>query len=345
VRILLSVDPEIPVPPKLYGGIERVADALISELRTRNHVVGLIAHPESECATDFFRPWPALRSGGGGNIIKNSVASLDAVRIFKPNVIHSFSRLAYLLPLLPSRLPKIMSYQRHTGGRRHTIATKLGGRSIAFTACSEFIARQGRHWGGNWSVIPNFVDTTRYKFGANVASDAPLIFLSRVERIKGAHTAIQIAKKSGRRLIVAGNRVEQGDGNLYWQNEIAPHLGRDGIEYVGPVDDTQKSELLSRGAALLVPIEWDEPFGIVFVEAMACGTPVISSLRGALPEIVEDGRSGLLINNVDEGVTAVQKLATISRAACREHAENCFSARVVTSRYERLYEQMIGWGK
>jgi glycosyltransferase involved in cell wall biosynthesis len=345
VKILFSVDPEIPVPPKLYGGIERIVDALISELRARNHVVGLIAHPASQCSVDFFQVWPALRSGGTFDTVRNSIALTKAVNRFKPDIVHSFSRLAYLLPILPRALPKVMSYQRHTGARHQTIGAKLAGPSIAFTACSEFIVRQGQPWGGYWSVIPNLVDTKKYQFVHKVADDAPLVFLSRVERIKGAHTAIQIALRTRRRLIIAGNRVEQGEGMDYWEKEIAPHLGRNRIEYFGPVDDIAKNELLGTAVALLVPIEWDEPFGIVFVEALACGTPVISCPRGALPEIIEQGHSGFLVSGVEEGASSVQKLSTISRAACRERAQGCFSAAVVTSQYERLYEKMVGLTK
>ena len=342
MRILFSVDPEIPVPPKLYGGIERIVDGLIAELRSRGHKVGLLAHPDSECATDFFRPWPGPSSGKLADSIVNGSTLLRAVRAFTPDLLHSFSRLGYMLPLLPAQLPKLMSYQRHTGGRRNRIAAMLGGKSFAFTACSEYIAKQGRQWGGRWFVISNFVDTQRYNFVPAVAADAPLVFLSRVERIKGARTAIEIARRAGRRLIIAGNRVTEGEGPAYWEGEIAPQLGQDQIEYVGPVNDAEKNELLGKAAALLVPIEWDEPFGIVFVEALACGTPVISCPLGALPEIVQDGSCGFLVNGVEDGVAAVRNLSRISRKACRERAEEYFSSQVVTTQYEELYQKMIG---
>jgi glycosyltransferase involved in cell wall biosynthesis len=341
VRLLFSVDPEIPVPPRLYGGIERIVDALVVELRSRGHAVGLVAHPDSECATDFFRGWPGRASNDLVDSLRNTFALLGAVRAFKPDLLHSFSRLGYMLPLLTRQLPKIMSYQRHTGGPRNRIAATLGRSSFAFTACSEFIAKQGRQWGGQWFVIPNFVDTRRYSFVSSVPADAPLVFLSRVERIKGAHSAIEIARRAGRRLMIAGNRVSDGEGPGYWDNEIAPHVGRNGIQYVGPVNDKEKNDLLGSAAALLVPIEWDEPFGIVFVEALACGTPVISCPRGALPEIVKHGSIGFLIEEMDAGVAAVEKLSTISRHACRERAERHFSSTVVTTQYEQLYRSLI----
>ena len=342
MRILLTADPEVPVPPKLYGGIERIVDGLAGELRQRGHQVGLVAHHESQCAVDYFQPWPGRASNRLADSFRNTVALFRAVRVFKPDLLHSFSRLGYLLPLLPAHLPKLMSYQRHVGSSRNRLAARLGGHRFVFTACSEFIAAQGRPWGGRWEVIPNFVDTDFYHFEASVTKDAPLVFLSRLERIKGVHTAIAIAKRSGRRLIIAGNRVGAGKGVGYWEQEIAPHLGRDGIEYIGPVDDGQKNKLLGRAAAMIVPIEWDEPFGIVFVESLACGTPVISCPRGALPEIVGGGEHGFLVCSAEEGVSAVRHLGEISRAGCRQHAKDSFSQKVVVSHYETLYGEMVG---
>lgn len=341
LRVLLTVDPEIPVPPKLYGGIERIVDGLATELRCRNHQVGLLAHPASDCRVDFFQPWPGRISNRLGDCLWNAGTLFRCVRDFHPDVVHSFSRLAYLVPLLPLRIPKIMSYQRHTGGPRNRYTAALGRKTLAFTGCSEFIAGQGKPWGGRWVAIPNFVDTDFYRFEPAVSRGAPLVFLSRVERIKGAHTAIDIARKAGRRLILAGNRGTDGEGAAYWQKEIEPFIGKDGIEYIGPVNDQQKRRLLGQAAAMIVPIEWDEPFGIVFAEALACGTPVISCPRGALPEIINHGEHGFLVNNVDEGVEVVRHLAEINRAACRYRAEERFSRKVIGGQYEALYKQLI----
>jgi glycosyltransferase involved in cell wall biosynthesis len=115
-------------------------------------------------------------------------------------------------------------------------------------------------------------------------------------------------------------------------------LGRDGIEYVGPVNDAQKRELLGQAAAMIVPIEWEEPFGIVFAEALACGTPVISCPRGALPEIVRDGREGFLVSDVDEAVSAIECLPSIKRSDCRARAESHFSVQAIVPKYQLLYE-------
>ncbi|MEB3358310.1 MAG: glycosyltransferase, partial [Synechococcales bacterium] len=249
---------------------------------------------------------------------------------------HSFSRLQYLLPLMPTRLPKVMSYQRQPTARTVSLAARFAGASLTFTGCSEHICRQGRRAGGHWQAIHNCVSLEKFTFQPQVAEDAPLVFLSRLDPIKGAHGAIATAQKANRRLLIAGNRIETPAGQAYWESHIAPHLGAT-IEYIGPVDDQQKNDLLGQAAAMIVPIEWDEPFGIVFAEALACGTPVISTPRGSLPEIVRPSVDGFLVNSVDEAVAAVHQLSTLDRHQCRQRVEQYFSADTIVSHYERLY--------
>lgn len=338
MRILLTADPEIPVPPVHYGGIERIIDSLVSEFRGLGHEVGLMAHPESAVEVDRLFPWPGSSSHSRRDTLSNALALRRAVRAFRPEVLHSFSRIAYMLPVLRNRLPKIMSYQREPSARTTSMGNRLGGGSLVFTGCSEHIAATGRRSGGEWHAIPNFIDPAKFTFVPEVAADAPLVFLSRIESIKGCHTAIAIAKASGRRLWIAGNRVESGSAAGYWDQEIAPHLGKDGIEYVGTVNDEQKNALLGQAAAMVVPIEWDEPFGIVFAEALACGTPVISCPRGSIPEIVIHGQHGYHIGNIDEGVQAVRELDRISRAACRRQVEQKFTVRIVAKQYLEHYQ-------
>ncbi len=340
MRILLTADPFLPVPPLGYGGIERIVDLLARALRERGHRVGLVAHPDSTCPVDARYGWPACRAGSPLATVRNSAALVGAARRFAPDVLHSFSRLAYMAPLLVSSLPKVMSYQRHAGGRQVSLASWLGGRSLHFTGCSEFICSMGRPSGGAWRAIPNFVDLRRIDFAPSVPADAPLVFLSRIESIKGPEIAIDIARASRRRLILAGNRADAGPGRDFWERRIAPFLGRDGIEWIGEVDDAKKNGLLGRAAALVVPIQWDEPFGIVFAEALAAGTPVITCRRGATPEIVEDGVTGFFVRDAAEGATAVGRLAGIDRAACRRSAEARFGSDSCTEQYLRLYSEV-----
>jgi glycosyltransferase involved in cell wall biosynthesis len=341
MRILFTADPEIPVPPIFYGGIERIVDSLIQELTLRGHEIGLLAHPDSTCVTAWEAAWPGATSQGKLDTIKNILALDRAIRTFRPEVVHSFSRIAYFGRHLLTKLPKLMSYQRDPSAATTSMAARLAGSSLAFTGCSQHIADAGRKSGGAWHSVPNFIDPTKFTFQTTVSQDAPLVFLSRIEPIKGCHTAIAVAKASGRRLLIAGNRVDTGSSAGYWDKEIAPHLGNDGIEYVGTVDDEQKDALLGQAAAMVVPIEWEEPFGIVFAEALACGTPVISCPRGALPEIVRHGLHGFLVQSVVEGVDAVRRLNEVSRAACRKHADENYTIQVAAGKYLELYNQMI----
>jgi glycosyltransferase involved in cell wall biosynthesis len=338
MRILLTVDPEIPVPPITYGGIERIADMLVRALMKAGHEVSLIARKGSTCPANRLFVWPGERSQSMLDTLRNTLCLAHAVRTVQPDVIHSFSRLAYLLPHLRGKRPVVMSYQREPSLRTVGLASRLAAPGVlTFTGCSEYIAGRGRRAGGRWQAIPNFADTDQLTFRQSVASDAPLVFLSRVESIKGADLAIAIARRSGVRLVIAGNHADAGPEADYWRRQIAPEIGRDGIEYVGPVDDTQKAELLGQARAMLVPIQWNEPFGIVFAEALACGTPVISCPRGALPEIVRHGSEGFLVETVEEGCEAVRRLDEIDRAACRDRAERHFSVRAVVGRYLDLY--------
>lgn len=337
MRILLTADPELPVPPKLYGGIERIIDVLITHLQARGHTVGLVAHPASTTPVNQFFPWPGARSQSLPDTLRNTATLWSAVQQFQPDLIHSFSRIFYLAPLLRSPLPKIMSYQRNPSRRTTQWAAQFA-HALTFTGCSDYICQVGRPSGGDWHPIHNCIDLEKYTFQPTVAPNAPLVFLSRIEQIKGAHTAIAAARMANRRLIIAGNYSTEGAAGRYWQDEIAPHLGKNGIEYVGPVDDQQKNQLLGQAAAMMVPIAWAEPFGIVFAEALACGTPVISCPRGALPEIIRPGIDGFLVNSVTAACEAIQQLPQIDRHHCRQRVETCFAADVIVTQYEQLYQ-------
>jgi glycosyltransferase involved in cell wall biosynthesis len=341
MRILLTSDPEIPVPPQFYGGVQRLVDSLLLGLRSRGHEVALVAHPDSTSPADLFFPWTGFRSQNFTDTVGNIKVIWQAVQTFKPDIIHSFSRLIYLLPVMTTTLPKVMSYGRKPSYRTVYWGAKLGGKSLHFAACSDHIRAIGELAGGNWQTIYNWIDIDKYKFESKVRPNAPLVFLSRVERIKGAHTAIEIAKRTGRRLLIAGNYSNDGEEGHFWRSEIVPHLGQNGIEYVGAVNDQQKNDLLGQALAMIVPIEWDEPFGMVFTESLACGTPVISCPRGALPEIVREGVDGFLINNIEEGCLAVKLASAIKRFNCRKRVEEHFSPCLIFEQYENLYSSMI----
>jgi glycosyltransferase involved in cell wall biosynthesis len=288
------------------------------------------------------RGYRGLRSGSLRDTALNAWAIWRTIHSReRPDLVHSFGRLAYLAPLFRERLPKIQSYQRHVTPRSVRLGTLLGGPSLSFTACSRFCAEAAAQAGGSWTAIPNGVPLDRYTFRACVPADAPLVFLGRVERIKGAATAIAVARAAGRRLVIAGNHAEAGPEADYFREEIIPNCDGSSIRYVGPVTDEQKNELLGGAAALLFPVAWDEPFGIVMAEALACGTPVLAFPRGAVPEVVSHGLDGFLCDDLDDMVAAVARIGELDRAHCRATCEQRFSDRAVVGQYEALYRQVL----
>ncbi len=348
MRILITADPYVPVPPLHYGGIERVIDMLVREFVDRGHDVTLVAHPDSRTPARLI---PYGRPPHVGRIVRARELTQVGAALWHAHrhvdVIHSFGRLAALLPVLPLRqLPKIQSYQRDgVPWRSVGHALRLAGPSLMFTGCSSSVYRhlpEAGVRGGDWRTIFNGVDAARYTAQATVAADAPLVFLGRLDPIKGAHDAISIARAAGRRLIIAGTKVTAGPDAGYFDREIAPHIDGACVCYVGPVDDGQKDVLLGGAAALLMPIGWEEPFGIVMAEAFACGTPVIAFSRGSVPEVVRDGVNGFACRGIDDAVAAVHAIGRIDRRTVRADAETRFSAPVIAGAYESLYREMIG---
>ena len=191
---------------------------------------------------------------------------------------------------------------------------------------------------GRWHLVPNGVSLATYPFVADPGPDAPLMFLGRLEAIKGPHLAIAVAQRNGLPLVIAGN--VSPEHQPWFDIHIAPHLD-ERIRYVGPVDDVRKAELLGRARALLMPILWDEPFGIVMAEAMACGTPVVGFSRGAVPEVVDHGVSGFVVENLDELVAVVNRLAELKRSDVRRRVEQHYSEKAIADGYLGVYESML----
>lgn len=337
MRILLIADPMLPVPPKHYGGIERIIDMLCRSYAASGHEVTLLAHPASETEATIV-PLPGLEVSRKWDIARNTATLIQLVRRFHPDVVHSFGRLAQLLPLLPSKLPKIMSYQREpslSGIRRAFRLARRG--SLLFTGCSNYISHQIQQF-ADCDTVYNGVPIERFDFRSQTSDDAPLVFLGRLERIKGVHNAIAIARQTGRRLVIAGNIPAGAEHQEYFRSEVEPHLCET-IEYIGVVDDHQKNKLLGESLALVMAIEWNEPFGIVMAEALACGTPILGTPMGAVPEVISDGETGF-VGNVNELVSSVDKVAKLQRADCRARCESLFGDSVIASRYLSLYRQM-----
>jgi glycosyltransferase involved in cell wall biosynthesis len=188
---------------------------------------------------------------------------------------------------------------------------------------------------GRGHVVHNPIDCAEWPFCAE--KDDFLLWLGRMSPDKGPDRAIAAARAAGARLVLAGP-VQPGQES-YFAERVEPQLGQDGIEYVGEADAARKRELYRHARALLMPIRWPEPFGLVMVEALACGTPVIAFAEGSAPEIVEDGRTGFIVDDEDAMAEAVGRLGEIDPATCRESCEQRFGVPAVVRGYEQVYRE------
>jgi glycosyltransferase involved in cell wall biosynthesis len=337
MRIAITVDPMLPVPPPLYGGVERIMDLLVRGLVDRGHDVTLFAHPDSDVPCRHV-PFRGTDPRDLVDTVRNTL-TLSRLAVSRPDVIHSASRLAYLTPLLPLNIPKIMNYHRLPAVQQVQKAMRLArSDSLAFTGVSQHIADRIRPYAPAYAVY-NAVPMDTYDFQPDVPPDAPLTFLGRIEPIKGTHVAIEVARRTGRDLVIAGNVADEHEA--YFSDRIQPEVDGDQIHYIGTVNDAEKNDMLGASAAFLMPIDWEEPFGLVMAEAMACGTPVVGLRRGAVEEVVDHGTTGFVCDTVDEMVAAVRCIDAIDRADCRARCEDRFSQTALVDAYERVYKTRI----
>jgi len=337
MKILLIMDPGIPVPPPLYGGHERLVYMFAEEYQKQGHEVSLLAGPDSHISGTCYT--------FGENNLEKTVRQknkelLQAWAFLRKHrnkfdLVHNFGRLIYLLPVLNNPVKKIMTYGRPVSARGIKIINALPNRNLIFTACSNYCVSTGNIT-GKWQTVYNAVDFGQYRLNGNPGENAPLMFLGRLDKVKGVHTAIKVAKATNHQLIIAGNIPHTTDNLEYYKTEIEPQIDGKQIKYVGALNDAGKNDYLGRAKALLFPIEWDEPFGMVMVEAMACGTPVIAFSRGSVPEVLTE-QTGIKVNTFDEMVAAVKQVAKIDRKTCRETAKQRFDCQVIAGQYLRLF--------
>ena len=340
MRILITADPFIPIPPKNYGGIERIIHFLVEELINMGFEVALVAHKDSDVKALLF-PYAETKSGISTLSHIENIRSISSTRKFKPDVVHSFSRLAYLLPYLRSSTPKIMSYQREpTISQIMKTCLFAKNETLFFTGCSDYISNKIEPF-ASCATIYNGVAIENYDFVSEVSETSPLVFLGRIEFIKGAHTAVEVALKTNQKLVIAGNIPEDNISKEYFSTMIEPYIDGTQISYIGKVNDVEKNILLGNAKALLMPIEWNEPFGIVMAEALACGTPVLGFPKGAVKEVVINGINGFLATDINELCECVGKIPKLNREDSRKSAENKFSSRVIVKQYLNLYTSLI----
>ena len=328
------------VPPKLYGGTERVISWLTEELVALGHKVTLFASGDSVTNARLEPMWPtALRLDG-------SVRDPNALHM---SMIEQIAQRAREFDLLHFHLDY---YPFSVMSRQSTpFLTTLHGRldlpehepvfstfpNVPLVSISNAQRRPAPN--ANWIGTVHH-GMPEYLLKPVPAEPSYLAFLGRISPEKRVDRAIRIAERCGLPLKIAA-KVDAADHD-YFEEMIKPLLTKPNVEFIGEISDAQKSEFLSNAFALLVPIDWPEPFGLVMIEAMACGAPVIAFNRGAVPELIEDGVTGFVVEDETSAVGALRHLSRLSRTVIRKRFEERFTARRMARDYLAVYRDLVG---
>lgn len=329
------------VPPRLYGGTERIVSFLTEGLVRNGHEVTLFASGESVTSARLaparpraLRLDPGLQSATAAHLamlheVKERADEFDVIHVHLSHFIH--------FPILTEIAAKTVT----TPHGRLDYADLPGAYACwPFFPMISISMRQRQplpdaRWIGN---VYHGLPLEHYPRRPHGSGDY-LAFLGRMSRDKRPDRAIEIARRAGMKLKIAA-KIE-GDDNDYYRETIKPLLGPD-VEFIGEVDEQAKAEFLSNAAALLFPIDWPEPFGLVVIEAMAFGVPVVTWREGAMPEIVDQGETGFVVDSIEEAVDALARCAELDRDNIRNVFERRFSAKRMVSDYETIYRKLTG---
>jgi glycosyltransferase involved in cell wall biosynthesis len=341
--IAVVAPPWLPVPPRGYGGIEALIADTVSELSARGHRVTLLSAGRG--SSDLLPGVTTLptsdqaRTDDIGNempAVAHAAEALATVEEMHPDIVHDHTT-SFALGAAGLACPVVVTAHGPATGdlRRYLRAV---GRHCSPIAISDSQRNQAPAvpW---YATVHNGLVVDSIPFSER-PTDGHVAFIGRMSPDKGVHLAIDLARRAGRRIRVAGKCNEPAERN-YFEEMIRPRLGPD-VEWLGEVAGEAKYELLGSAACLLFPLQWDEPFGLVMVESMACGTPVLSLARGAVPEVVADGVSGFVRDEPDELVACLDRLGEISREACRAQVKAAYSIERTVDGYEQVYRSLLG---
>lgn len=335
MKILQIVNPVIPFPAVTVGGKERIVQYLIDELIARGHQVTLMGHDDSvvQPGVNFIPIGTYLdQKRTNQKIWKHLLVN-------KYDVIHNHGRLIYFLPKVWSGTRKIHTFhmaELESKSFRRFLA--LRAKKMIFCPCAKWIKDKSAHLKGHWEFVQNGLPANLYRFhNREIPLDAPLVIIARIGLSKGILEAIQIAKKSKRKLIIAGKIGDYPHEIEWFNNNLRDLCDGEKISFIGPVDDQQKETLLNSALALLIPTLDSEAFNTTMIEANACGCPVISYNRFCFNEFIEHGINGFKGNTVDELADSINQLHLIDRAKCREIFEQKYTAAIMATNYLKLY--------
>ncbi len=327
------------VPPRFYGGTERVVSWLTEQLVAQGHEVTLFASGDSVTNAQLVPGCAKALRLDPDCIDPIAHHSLMTERVFSQaedfDLIHF--HIDYLHFALSRRVQVPCLTTLH--GRLDLpdlvpLYKEFADRPLVSISNAQRKPLPWVNWRGtvHHGLPPNCLSLQE-------RSEGYLAFLGRISPEKGVDRAIEIAIRAGMKLKVAA-KIDRGDRD-YFERTIKKMMEHPLIEFVGEIAHSEKQEFLGNAAALLFPIEWPEPFGLVMIEAMACGTPVIAQPFGSVPEILPDGVCAFVMRDVNEGVDAVQRIGEIDRAGCRRHFELHFTDERMTSDYVKIYQQLV----
>ncbi len=331
------------VPPKLYGGTERVVSFLTEELVALGHDVTLFASGDSVTSAKLHATWPrALRLDPA---IRDPIAPHMLLMEDVARLKHEFDVLHFHMDYWPFSMFSRQSVPFVTTLHGRLDLNELQPVFNAFPKVPVVSISDSQR-----RPLPqaNFVRTVLHGLPKNLLTPREsardyLAFLGRICPEKGCDRAIRIARAAGIPLKIAA-KVDRAD-HEYFETVVRPMLAGGGVELIGEINDAQKPAFLSGAVGLLMPIDWPEPFGLVMIEAMACGTPVLAFNRGSVPEVLEHGRTGLIVEDETGAVGVVEKLPRFDNAAIRARFEERFTARRMAEDYLSVYRSLMGVGR
>jgi glycosyltransferase involved in cell wall biosynthesis len=340
LRIAMLAPPWIPVPPPAYGGIEQVVALLCDALVARGHDVELFCAPGS-CSSAFVRP---LLAAAHPDRIEHAIFESDHVaRAFAEieasvadfDVVHDHCGFTALA--MADRLDTPIVHTVHGPFEDDASAFYAAHAAKASLVClSEAQAGTAPSGVAVAAVVHNPIDVDAWPPPERKRDY--LLWIGRMHPVKGPHRAIEVARATGRPLVLAGP-IQPGFEEFYHAH-VAPHVDGDDVCYVGEVGGARKHQLFAEAHALLMPIRWAEPFGMVMVEALASGTPVIAFSNGAAPEIVDHGETGFLVDDENEMAAAVEAAGELDPARCRQRVAERWSPGRVAAAYETVYGEV-----
>ena len=357
MKIAHIAPPWIAIPPKNYGGTENVIYNIVEEQVAQGHDVTLFAPGDARTSAKLISFFPRSLIDAGVpwqahlKAFYHAYKSIEYIKEHHFDIVHthlSSSADMYAFPLtqqlgtphvstLHSRFP-FDRVQNWTGDADAYFLEWI--KHVPLIAISENARAEVRLPLNFAGVVHHGLPMQQFKPTARQPENY-LVWLGRFVPEKGAHHVIKLAKATGMPLIMAGTIDRHVQSSVhYYENVIKPQLNGRDIKYIGPVNTREKIDLLSRARVFLNPIEWEEPFGMVMIEAMSVGCPVISFARGAAPEVVAHGKSGYLVNDLKEMRRALGQIDRLDRTQVREHIEANFSARVMVEKYVRIYQQV-----